>query len=78
MHGNVDFGILQSPLSILHNYTESKTFLPGINAFPGVDIEQADVLDKGGALGFKQVKNGLQGEILVDNDGQVTDGGGLF
>ena len=30
----------------MHNYTERKTFLPGINAFSGVDIEQADLLDE--------------------------------
>ena len=35
----IDFRILQSPLSILHNYTKSKTFLPLLNSLSGEYIE---------------------------------------
>ena len=35
----IDFRILQSPLSILHNYTKSKTFFPLLDAFSGENIE---------------------------------------
>ena len=40
----IDFRILQSPLSILHNYTKSKTLLPLLNSLSGEYIEQPDVL----------------------------------
>jgi len=39
LHRSINFRILQSALSILHNYTERKTFLTRINAFAGIHIE---------------------------------------
>ena len=71
----IDFRILQSPLSILHNYTERKTFLPGINAFAGIDIEQSDLLDEARAVGREAIEQRLQGEALIDHDSEIADDG---
>ena len=78
LHDSVDFRVLQSPLSILHNYAKSKTFLSGINAFPGVNIEQPDVLNEGRALAHEGVENFLQGQRLINHNRQVADGGRLL
>jgi len=39
LHRGVHFRVLQSPLSILHNYPERKAFLAGCDAFSGVNVE---------------------------------------
>ena len=78
LHCRIDFRILQSPLSILHNYTESKTFFPWLDAFSGVNVEQFDLLDEGRPVGQNAVEQGLKFEFLIDHDGHVAQCGRLF
>ena len=46
LHRGIHFRVLQSPLSILHNYAERNTFLPVIDAFSGPDVEQMHRLNE--------------------------------
>ena len=46
LHGDIDFRVLQSPLSILHNYAKSKTFFALFNPFSGINVEESDVLNE--------------------------------
>ena len=73
LHCGIDFRILQSFLSILHNYTKCKTFFPGGDAFSGVNIEQSNVLNDGRPMCRHAIHERLQFELLINHDGQIAD-----
>ena len=73
LHRQFNFRILQSTLSILHNYPKRKTFLVFRNTLSDVNIEQLDILNEGRQLPFQPIEQGLQSKVLIDDDGEITN-----
>jgi hypothetical protein len=78
LHRQFDFRILQSTLSILHNYPESKTFLVFGNALSGVKIEQLDVLNECRQPVLQAIPKGLQRKIRSTTMARSRITGGNF
>ena len=78
LHGGIDLRVLQSPLSILHNYTECKTFFALIDPFSSVDVKEFYFFDQGWKRIFQSIQNLLEFQFLIHNDRQVAQHRRLF
>ncbi len=57
----------------MHNYTKRKTFFVFRNTLSCVDIEQLNVLDQGRKLTFQAIQQRLKVEIVINDNGEVTN-----